>query len=58
MENHAGFGLRVPIFLPLESEGICEVTGFALGLAREERSVAPTPVKEITGVSNYWGWGH
>lgn len=42
----------MPIFLPLECVRNHEV--FTPHLAREERSVALTSVKEITGGSNYW----
>lgn len=44
-------------FLPLECVRIHEVTVFIPHLAGEQRSVALTPVKEITGASNYWVGG-
>lgn len=48
----------MPIVLPLECVRIPEVPVVTPHLAEAERSVALTPVKEITDASNYWGWGH
>lgn len=51
--NLCNFWAASASILPLECVRIHEVMVFTLHLAGEQRSVALTPVKEITGGSNY-----